>query len=415
MRVAIPSYAPERLPAAESARRIQRVMAALARWHPEAAGLLVFSRLNLYYFTGTAAGGVLWIPRDGEPVLALRRAESRARDESPLAHIRLFRSFAELPALAAEEGSPWPAPGAVLAAEMGGLTWAWAERFRERLGAWKYVNADDAIRRARSVKSAWELDKITCAGAKHGEALNVRLPQRLRPGMSESDIARELWDILLALGHAGPLRMQELGDEIHLGHIAVGDSANYPAHFNGSLGLVGRHTATPTGGSPAVTWRPGDLLGVDVGFSHEGYQTDKTRIYFAGNAADLPDAARRAHDAALAIGQEAAAALRPGARPSDLLRGARERAGALGVAEHFLGFGENQTAFLGHGIGLSIDEWPPIAKGFDEPLEEDMVIALEPKIGLPGIGVVGMEETYRVTANGGVVLTGGTGAIIPVA
>ena len=71
-----------------------------------------------------------------------------------------------------------------------------------------------------------------------------------------------------------------------------------------------------------------------------------------------------------------------------------------------MGYGGRCAGFLGHGIGLQIDEYPAIAKGFDEPLVEGMVIALEPKRGVSGVGMVGGENTYLVTSGGGKSLTG---------
>ena len=74
--------------------------------------------------------------------------------------------------------------------------------------------------------------------------------------------------------------------------------------------------------------------------------------------------------------------------------------------DNFMGFNDRKVPYLGHGIGLEIAENPVIAKGFNEPLEEDMVIALEPKKGIAGIGMVGTENTFRVTRAGGKSLTG---------
>lgn len=71
-----------------------------------------------------------------------------------------------------------------------------------------------------------------------------------------------------------------------------------------------------------------------------------------------------------------------------------------------MGFGNHQVKFLGHGIGLWIDETPVIAEGFDEPLEEGMVFALEPKKGILDVGLVGIENTFVVTPQGGRSLTG---------
>jgi Xaa-Pro aminopeptidase len=82
--------------------------------------------------------------------------------------------------------------------------------------------------------------------------------------------------------------------------------------------------------------------------------------------------------------------------------------------QNFMGFGARQASFLGHGIGLHVDEWPVLAKGFDEPLQENMVIAIEPKKGLAGIGMVGTENTFLVTPSGGESLTGNHPGLIPV-
>jgi len=71
-----------------------------------------------------------------------------------------------------------------------------------------------------------------------------------------------------------------------------------------------------------------------------------------------------------------------------------------------MGFGDRRANFLGHGVGLQIDELPVLADGFDEPLEAGMVLALEPKKGIPSVGMVGIEDTFIVTPEGGRSITG---------
>jgi Xaa-Pro aminopeptidase len=56
--------------------------------------------------------------------------------------------------------------------------------------------------------------------------------------------------------------------------------------------------------------------------------------------------------------------------------------------------------FLGHGVGLEVDELPVLARGSRELLAEGMVIAIEPKFALPGIGAVGIENCFAVTDQG---------------
>jgi Xaa-Pro dipeptidase len=66
-----------------------------------------------------------------------------------------------------------------------------------------------------------------------------------------------------------------------------------------------------------------------------------------------------------------------------------------GLKQTFMGYPE-PVPFIGHGVGLELDEWPIIGKGSDHILEEGMIIALEPKIIFPGEGVVGIENTFLV-------------------
>lgn len=79
-----------------------------------------------------------------------------------------------------------------------------------------------------------------------------------------------------------------------------------------------------------------------------------------------------------------------------------------------MALGGNKVHFVGHGIGLAIDEYPVLAGGFDLHLEAGMVLAVEPKIGIPGFGMVGVENTFAVTPGGGQCLTGSSHGIIPI-
>ena len=101
--------------------------------------------------------------------------------------------------------------------------------------------------------------------------------------------------------------------------------------------------------------------------------------------------------------------LKPGAIPSQIYEEVFNKfVYPRGFEKHFMGFGSNQVPFLGHGIGLAIDEFPVIAGKVHTPLEANMVIAVEPKKGLEGIGLVGVENTFLVTDKGGEKLTPGS-------
>ncbi|MCA1944866.1 MAG: M24 family metallopeptidase [Desulfovibrio sp.] len=396
----------EQLPLEECQRRWSRARSLLSRLVPTAQGLLIFSRVSVYYFTGTLGDGVFWLPLEGPPLLLVRRARERALLETPLEpdQVHLFKSFSQLPALCSEAGCPLPAAVAV---EKSGLPWNIAELLTARVANVEFLSGDAVVTKTRAIKTEWELRKLRLAGQRHHQALFHDLPAHIAPGMTEREICHRTWERFFALGHCGNMRMSGR-EEIFLGHVAAGESANYPSHFNGPVGIRGEHPAVPFMGYAGAVWRPGEPLVCDVGFCLEGYHTDKTQVYWAGPESSIPDQIRRGHEACVDIMQRTAEQMVPGAIPSALYAASLERAASHGIAEGFMALDNNRVVFLGHGIGLAIDEYPVLAKGFDEPLEEGMVIALEPKLGIRGLGMVGVENTFEVTPTGGQCLTGDT-------
>jgi Xaa-Pro aminopeptidase len=204
-------------------------------------------------------------------------------------------------------------------------------------------------------------------------------------------------------GHHGIARFAMFGVEVAVGQIGFGDNSIYPTSFDGPGGCVGLEPAAPVLGSRHRTLRHGDLVFADLGYGSQGYHTDKTMTYMFGRP--LPDEVIAVHRRCVELEARMAAQLKPGAIPSKIFR---EVMASLDpdFLENFMGFGARRAAFLGHGVGLQVDEPPVLAEGFDEPLAEGMVIALEPKKGVPGVGMVGTENTYLVTPDGGKSLTG---------
>ena len=370
---------------------------------PEAGGLMVFSRINIYYLTGSFANGVFWLPLDGKPLLLCRRGLSRAHLESPVKDILPFHRYGEIPDLCSRAGSPFSSH---VAAERGGLSWALSLSLARQLPETSFFSCDALLASVRAVKSEREITLLRTAGNRHSFSLDSLLAHVISPGMTEAEISRHLLEIFLAQGHQGMLRMQGYGEEFFLGHVSAGTSALYPSVLNGPVGLRGFHPAVPHMGSPHITWEDEELLTIDTGFMFEGYQTDKTKVYWSGKRDKLPDKVRAAHDFCIDVQSRTAELLRPGSSPDDLWSLAAARAAESEWVEGFMGLGNNKVNFLGHGIGLAIDEFPAVAAGVDATLEEGMVIALEPKVGLPGIGMVGVENTFEVTAEGGKSLTG---------
>ena len=381
----------------------------MSEFMPEAEGLFVFSRLNIYYFTGTFGSGLFWLPREGSPVLMCRRAIERARAESPLENIFPFKSYRDVKGILSEAGTPL---SGAIGVEMNGLSWAMSNLFMKHMKGHEPLGADNVIGLTRAIKTPWELEKLRYAGKMHEKCMVDLLPPRIRPGMTEMEIARVISDLYFEHGNQGIMRMEKFGEEVYLGHISSGESANHPSVFNGPVGLRGVHPAVPHMGSAEKAWKIHELLTIDNGFNHEGYMTDKTQVYWSGSAGNIPAEVQRAHEFCVEIQSWIAEHLRPGSIPSEIWAHSAARAEEAGFSEGFMALGGNKVFFAGHGIGLAVDEYPVLADGFDRPLEEAMVIAVEPKIGIKGVGMVGVENTFEVTASGGRSLTGDSCDII---
>ena len=391
------------IPEQELASRWDRCKRLLYQFLPQTQGVLVFSRLNIYYFTGSFASGVFWLPLNGEPVLFCRRGKERAKIESPIKHIYSFNSYRDIEIILNDLGCSFPK---VAAAEMNGLSWALSNILTKHLSSNQFVSADKIIAMSRARKSEWELRILREAGFKHEKCLTRLLPPLLHDGISELEISHKISELFFSEGHGGILRMENYGEEVFLGHISVGDSANYPSVFNGPVGLRGVHPATPYMGSAEVKWTEGKPLIIDNGFTLAGYMTDKTQVYWLGEKKKVPVNALEAHDFCIDLQGQIAELLKPGALPSEIWSHCLEKVARSGWSDGFMGSGNNKVFFVGHGIGLAIDEYPVLAKGFDLPLEKGMTIAVEPKIGIPGFGMVGVENTFEVATEGGKSLTG---------
>lgn len=371
-----------------------RMDASQPRW--ELAAFL--GKVNQYYLTGTMQDGLLLVPRDGDAVFWVRRSHQRACDESLFPDIRPMKSFrdAALATVPAMERQ-------VIHLETESVPFALVQRFRKHFPCAEVASLDPQIAWTRAVKSPYELALMEQAGAIHRRILEDAAPALLREGMSEAEYACDLYSLMVREGHEGIVRFNQLNVDLAVGQLGFGENSLYPTSFNGPGGCRGVGPAAPVLGSRDRRLREGDLVFVDIGCTVGGYTTDKTMIYMFGQP--LPDEALAIHRRCVELQRQLASLLKPGAVPSEIY------ARALSDLEptflvNFMGLGNRRANFLGHGVGLQVDEPPVIAEGFDEPLIAGMVLALEPKKGVAGVGMVGTENTYVVTPQGGRSLTG---------
>ncbi|MDR2503060.1 MAG: aminopeptidase P family protein, partial [Deltaproteobacteria bacterium] len=357
----------EEIPSDELAGRRKRCLGLMRRHCPDAGGIMAFSGVNIYYLTGVFAQGVFWLPLEGEPLLLLRKGLARAALENPRLRTACYKSYSQVPALLTEQGSPLTP---CFALERDALNWGLGLNFSRYFQAYEYLPGDMVFKQARAVKTPWELLKMRLAGQRHHLAMCGLFPERARLNMNGYQLSRLFWDIFFELGHSGAIRTSALGEDSFLGHLAVGENSAYPSYYNRPTGLKGVHPAASYMGYAGEVWTAGSFLTADVGFVLEGYNTDKTMLYFAGPPSVVPAQARLAQDCCLEIQHEVSARLKPGAIPQDLYRLALDLASQRGFSEGFMGLGDNKVPFIGHGLGLQLDEWPVLADNFTEPLEE---------------------------------------------
>jgi len=393
-------------PVTEFQSRIARLFQELQRQGDRFDTALVYNRVNQYYLTGTMQDGLLVLRKNGDVIYFVRKSFERARLESPLPPDQLvqIRSYRDLLSFLPEN------LGHTLL-EMETVPLAVLERLRKYFTFESIHALDGILARLRAVKSSYELAIIRESGRQHSHLMEHIIPGLLKEGMSEADLQADIYAAMVRLGYQGLSRFAMPQTEMIVGQLGFGDSSLHPTNFDGPGGMRGASAYMPAIGSRSRRLQPGDLVFVDIGYGVNGYHSDKTRIYSFG--APPSAEAIQVHAACVAVLDKTSSLMVPGTTPEQIYQTVMADLPA-DLTPHFMGYGEERVKFLGHGIGLHIDEQPVIARGFKDPLQPGMVIALEPKCGIAGIGMVGAEETYEITPQGAVCLTGGAREIMTV-
>ena len=381
------------VPAAEAEGRIGRLQAALRKQALDAA--LVVQNADLYYFSGSVQQAQLYVPAEGEATLFVRRTVERAIAESPLAVVPL-PGIKHLPALVIERYGALPAR---VGLELDVLPVNAFRRYEKLLPAAAFADISPAIVALRAVKSAFEIELIGAAAAV-ADTVCGRIPQILRAGLTEAEFAGKVEAEARALGHQGIIRMRAFNGEMFYGQLLTGVSGTVPTGLDTPLGGTGLSPAVAQGVSFKRIARDEPVV-FDFVPVVNGYTADFTRMFVVGKlAAEL----QRAFAVALHIEHEVAAMAKPGVVCRALYDAALAIAADEGLAAEFMGHGPGQVRFIGHGVGLELDELPVLSAN-DLALAEGMVFALEPKFVLPGLGAIGIENTFCVRSDGIVALT----------
>jgi Xaa-Pro aminopeptidase len=394
------------VPAAEIDRRVRAVQDELAGAEPPVDLLLVVQKADLFYLSGTVQQCHLALPAEGSPRLLVRKVLETAEADSPIRDIVPLRSFRELPGhvrnLCGEP--PWR-----IGMELDVLP---VDLWRTYRGVFgddaEIVDCSPQFLAVRSRKSEWELDQFRDAARIHPLLFADPLRRLLAEDVSPYDLELRLEAEARALGHCGLVRLRGLDVETGIGIAVSGPDGAVPSNSMFPIGGTGPHAWVSHGGTRAPVRRDVPII-LDFLMSTTGYHVDCSRMAVRGA---FPDRAASILERIGDLLRGMESRLRAGVRPSEIYRSAVEEATAAGLGSGFMGPPGYQVNFVGHGVGLEVNELPVIGPRSDRPLQAGNVIALEPKYTDPEYGVIGIENTYVVNENGAEKLTTATEAVV---
>jgi len=347
---------------------------------------VITGNTDLFYFTGTTQKSILVIPLDSEPLLFVEKNQERAQKESPLPVIPIRRDR-DMNDILHEKGILHGKGGM----ELDILPVSSYERFRQILAFDSFVDLSPLIRESRMIKSAFEIRQIKRSG-EIVDAVFSRAREVIREGRREIDVDAELVAEGRRQGHQGLLRMRGFNQEMMCLYVISGQAGAIPTAANVTIAGLGVTAALPQGSSLKVIGRDQPVI-LDYGGGYNGYITDETRAYVIGS---LNEKFIKAYEVAREILEETAIFAREGTESTQLFERARNKAKAAKLDEYFMGYGAGKVGFIGHGIGLELNELPVITPHRPQILTEGMVFAIEPKFVFPGEGSIGIEADFIV-------------------
>ncbi|ORJ57552.1 M24 family metallopeptidase [Geothermobacter hydrogeniphilus] len=378
-------------PATELTDRFQRLQSLMLQESLDA--VILAQNADLFYFSGATQQGLLYIPVDGEPLYLVRRDFGRARMESGLKHLVPLRSPRDLPGVLADFGYATPKR---VGLELDVLPVAFFRRLEKVLTGCDFRDATPLIRGVRAVKSDYEISIMKDA-ALIADKIHQRAAEVIREGITDLELAAELEFHARKEGHQGYIRMRGFNSEIFFGHAFSGPDSAVPTGSDTPLGGMGLNPSFAQGASYKKI-RPQEPVLVDFVSCFDGYMVDQTRLFCIGG---LDPKLEKGFADMLQIQQLLMEQARPGVAWGAIYDTCLQAARQLGYGEHFMGAGNARVSFIGHGVGVELDEYPFIARGFnDQLLEEKMTFAFEPKVVFPGLGAVGIENTFWVSGDG---------------
>lgn len=381
---------PYKVPAAEIESRILKVQHAIRQ--NDIDGLFIVQRVDLFYFSGTAQNGYIYIPAQGQPMLFIKQYFPRAAIESSVADIVKIESIKEIPELIADRCGR---PPQVLGFELDVLPVNDFNFYQSLFKVKKCVDGSPHVLKVRRIKSDWEIAQLENTAAMTAKTFEY-MRTAIRPGLSEMEFAGMFETYARRLGHGAGIRVRHYQTEGYPWHVLSGKSGGLTGLLDSPASGEGTSAAFPVGAGNKKLCADEPIM-VDLGSVLNGYHMDETRMFAIGS---MPDKAMRTCRVAIEIHNTIIEKARPGITLGELFDHSVRLAATLGYAESYLGIPGHKVSFIGHGIGLEIVEPHIIARNRKDRLEPGMVLALEPKFVYKNEFCAGIESVFLVTETG---------------
>ena len=391
-----------RVPVSELTARLDQLSKNLAAEGLD--GALIQTPVDLYYYCGGRQNGTLFVPAYGTDasisgggngsVFFVRRSISRAKyeaggDDSPIEIV----SFPRMKAFGEElanRGVSKP-----LGLQKAEIPTNFSSRFEQAVAMFgSSSDISSVVHRQREIKSPWEIEMMK-QGAIIQKEMFEAVKNTLKTGVTELDLVAAAESVSRGCGFGGNVQMRRYPLQCDRAVIVSGRAGGIPSFFDSAIGGTGPHPLSGMGSGFNKIAKNQPIL-VDLVHAHRGYVVDATRMFCIGNL----DAVwhQRLEDMNL-VNQKVVESLSNNEDCSVAWQKGHDLASELGYGDHLMGMNPDQSMFLGHSVGLQLDESPVVAKGFDRPMEAGMAMAIEPKVVYQD-GSVGLEDTWIMTESG---------------
>ena len=361
----------------EFGNRVEKIRSRMAE--ADIKAILITDNANTYYVTGRVFTGYIYLPLEGEVIFFVRRPVKLEGDS--VVYIRKPEDIAQSIGLNVPES---------IGLELDVTPYSTVQRLKGIFPESELKNASGVMRKARSEKTEYEIGQIRKSGVKHVHVYS-RIPHLFVPGMTDMELQVEIERVSRLEGCLGQFRISGDSMELYMGNLLVGDNADAPSPYDFAMGGAGLDPSLPVGANDTEI-KPGNTVMVDMNGNFDGYMTDMTRVYALG---EIDKLALEAHQCSIDIHHALVDMMKPGTEAKALYEKAETMVKERGLHEYFMGHRQH-AGFIGHGIGIEINELPVIAPRSRDIISAGNVIALEPKFVIPHVGAVGIENTYAV-------------------